>query len=85
MIGQQDQQRRGRRLLECLQQRIAGGGVEHVGWVDQRDPPSAQLTGQGQTFADAADLVDHDLAAQFAFAVERQPDPVQVRMGSRGA
>ena len=60
----QQQHRARRRLLQHLQQRVGGVAVEVLRAVQHHHAPAALGRRQAQEVGDAADVIDHDLAAQ---------------------
>ncbi len=66
----------GPRLLQRLEQRIAGVGIEHVRWIEDRHRARCAMPAQGQRVGQGADLIDPDL---LRFLL--RGDQPQVRMG----
>src|SRR5215210_4570833 len=65
-MADEQEQAVGRWFLEHLEQGVGGRGLEVIDAVDDDGPPRRQSGSDGEQFAEAADLVDADVAGELA-------------------
>jgi len=69
-VGDCDEERTRRRLLQQFQQCVRGRPVERFGRIEQDDAPAAAMRCEREELRDLAHLIDQDRAALCFFCVD---------------